>query len=203
MTISDSTRNELLGRFAKLTSNPKFWLMSARRLYAAAGILAVQIQQCWAAHDPRQQAYSEVTRSTFEVTDLSPGYMMLVGFALENQFKAFLVRANSLEYQKVVAKTGRLPKALRTHDLRELAGLCDIDLDEDIGPKLDRLTKFSRWRGRYQFPLDFRTFYHLDSGNDIPSSGVAFTSTDVANISSLVELISEKTGVELAQRATA
>lgn len=128
--------------------------------------------------------------------------MMLMALALENAFKARLVQDNSSRYRRLIVDSGALPKELRTHDLRGLAQRCSIDVDGSVGIQLDRLSKFSVWRGRYHFPLRFDTFYHLSLLNDVPSSGIAFSSSDVHDLARLVESISERLGVDIARRTS-
>jgi len=203
--MSDKTRHtEFVQRYAKLVSNSSIWLLTAQRLYASAKILAAETQRRWIDQDFRKpQDQRLLTDDHFQVSDFIPSYMMLVAFALENLFKAKLVKQQSAQLKQQIAQTGKLPGLLKTHNLKSLARSCNIVIDTQTANSLDRLAKFSVWRGRYHFAQTFQEFYHLTPENTYPSTGIAFASDDVESISRLVERLSDELGFDINRRAAA
>jgi hypothetical protein len=176
-------------RFAKLASNSTIWFLNARRLYVAASVLRAELQRCWDMYDPSCPPSLDRRRNGPDVMDLQPAYLMLMGFVLANLLKAHLVRDRSAQYRQLIAASGELPRELRTHNLRRLAQLAGIDTPEPVAIKLERLTKFLVWRGKYHFPLRFEDFYHLSARNAVPSSGIAIASSDLDDLPTLVRSI--------------
>lgn len=195
--LRENKRQEFIRRYAKLACNPDFWLLTARRLLACANILGAEITRRWDDVDfrkPQEQRYQ--IQDDLDVSDFQFVYMMLVGFALENLFKGHLIKIDKVSLNESMRKSGRMPEILKTHDLRELAGLSGIDITGELGNLLDRITKHSVWRGRYHFPLEFATFYHLTPKSDIPSSGVGYRSDDVEVIRKTIDSISQSLGFQ-------
>ncbi len=200
--LNESTRQEFIRKYAKLVSNPDIWLLTARRLFASANLVAAEAKRRWDDMDfrkPREQTYK--IRDEFSAQDFQAVYMMLVGFVLENLFKARFIEKNRTALRESITRSGALPKILKRHDLRELAEMGEIELDHDTENLLDRVTKHSVWRGRYHFPLDFETFYHLTPENDIPSSGIGYASDEVDRITRTIKSVCDSLGFPNMRRA--
>ncbi len=196
--LDENTKQEFVGRYAKLVCNADIWVSTARRLLASADLIAAEVIRRWEDMDfrkPDDQKFK--IQDEFAPIDFQAVYMMLIGFALENLFKAYFIRKNRDSINQSIKGSGKIPKVIKKHDLRKLAELCEISLTDDMANLLDRITKHSIWRGRYHFPLDFETFYHLSPKNDIPSSGIGYRSDDVQVIMATVESIAESLGFEL------
>jgi hypothetical protein len=201
--LNENTRQEFIRRYTKLVSNPDIWLLTARRLFASANLVAAEAKRRWDDMDfrkPRDQTYE--IHDEFSASDFQAVYMMLAGFVLENLFKARLIEKNRTSLRESITKSGEMPRILKTHDLRKLAGMCEFKLDQDTENLLDRVTKHSVWRGRYHFPLDFETFYHLTPENDIPSSGIGYTSDDVDRIARTIKSVCDSLGFPNMRQAT-
>lgn len=193
---------ELRHRFAKLVSNHTIWLHTAQRLYNAAQVVAVDVQRRWNDNDFRKPPVQNgLIDDGFEISDIQPTFMMLIGFSIENLFKARLVQLRSADIRERLSRTGRLSQELLTHDLVELAAECGLALIQSETLTLDRLTKFSVWRGRYHFPLSFDVFYHLRSDSDSYSSGIAFRDDDIEKINSLTNSLSQRLNLPIRRRA--
>ncbi len=79
-------------------------------------------------------------------------YFILVSYALENLFKALIVRERSDEISSQFLQTGRLPRLINEHDLVKLSKEANMEVDikeEDI---LIRLSRQSKWKSRYPGP---------------------------------------------------
>lgn len=193
--LEESTRQEFTRRYAKLVSNPDMWLSTARRLFASANLVAAEAGRRWDDMDfrkPQNQKYK--IQDEFSAPNFQAIYLMLAGFVFENLFKAHLIEKNRTSLRESITRSGKIPKMLRTHDLRKLSEMCEIELDQDTKNLLDRITKHSVWRGRYHFPLDFETFYHLTPENDIPSSGIVYASDDVDRVEKTIKSICDSLG---------
>ena len=200
--LDEDTRQEFIQRYAKLVSNPDIWVSMARILLVNADLIGGEAIRRWEDMDfrkPDDQRFK--IQDQFTPNDFQSVYMMLTGFALENLFKAYFIKKNKDSINQSIKESGEMPEAIKKHDLRKLAQLCEIKLTDEIGNLLDRITKHSIWRGRYHFPLDFETFYHLTPKNNIPSSGIGYSSNDVKVITTTVESIAESLGFDLKRRA--
>ncbi|MBA4159739.1 MAG: hypothetical protein H0X65_20025 [Gemmatimonadetes bacterium] len=108
-------------------------------------------------------------------------YFMLVAYAMENYLKAALVQRHARTWKPEVERSGKLPQALKNHDLVELAQQVGFTLDLPEEDLLRRLERCSVWFGRYPIPLNARDLgprafsdgqqYNLSwfGGNDLDS----------------------------------
>jgi hypothetical protein len=124
-------------------------------------------------------------------------YFMLVSYAIEDMFKAALVRKNSRRYREDFEATERFPHELCGHDLVGLARQIGSTFDLDREDLLRRLTRSAVWQGRYPAPLD----YHKLSGSEIfqdgkPYSVSHFSGGDIDRLKALVQDIRAELGVK-------
>jgi hypothetical protein len=128
------------------------WRQVADNLIAAARLLEGSIQAWWKAM--RAESHDEATE--LPAFDFHGIYFMLIAYALENYFKAYLVERHASEWRQQVKASGKLPNDLKTHNLVGLAqkaGFTLSLLEEDL---LQRLERSSTWFGRYPIPLSAR-----------------------------------------------
>lgn len=200
--LDENTQQEFIRRYAKLVCNADIWVSTARRLLASAELIGGEAIRRWEDMDfrkPDDQKFK--IQDQFTPIDFQAVYLMLSGFALENLFKAYFIRKNRDSTNQSIKESGEIPGVIKNHDLRKLAQLCEMSLTDEMANLLDRITKHSIWRGRYHFPLDFETFYHLSPKNDIPSSGIGYSSDDVEVITTTVQSIAESLGFDLKRRS--
>jgi len=93
-------------------------------------------------------------------------YFIFVSYALEDLFKALIIRRRRDEISSQFLQTGGLPRLIKTHDLVKLAKEANIDFDikeEDI---LTRLSRQSRWKSRYPVPVELSDIQNIIKYSD-------------------------------------
>jgi hypothetical protein len=103
---------------------------------------------------------------------------MLVSYAVENLFKAALVRKNTEKYKRQFELKMTLPKELKSHDFLKLALV--------IGSSSIRLTKTSLggwtrnavWHGRYPVPLHYQDVSGIEAFEDGKTYTVSYFSAN-------------------------
>ena len=123
---------------------PHLWINQADELITASKKFAPSIKKYWLTvgkyYDPKSHIYSPP--AGFKPTKLLQStYFMLVAYAIENYFKAILVADSKFEFRNEIMQTGKLPKALKRHNLVKLAGETGFSLN-DI--ELNLLTRLYR-----------------------------------------------------------
>jgi len=139
------------------------WIMKARDLLESAKLIEPEVVRYW---DNSREVLK--TKSGQFLPDYYLGtYFMLIAYAVENIFKAVIVRNNSVDYKEKFKQTPKFPKELQSHSLVELAKQAGYSFnlyEEDL---LRRLTRSAIWYGRYPVPLD----YKFSSNTEIFSDG--------------------------------
>jgi hypothetical protein len=93
-------------------------------------------------------------------------YFILVSYALENLFKAIIVRERGDEIRSQFAQKGSLPKLINEHNLVNLSKKANMEMDikeEDI---LTRLSRQSKWKSRYPVPVELRDLQNIIQYSD-------------------------------------
>jgi len=141
------------------------WLDVVDDLIESAGMLEPQVRKFF------QQLPLLAHAKDSPVQLISQGilsvHFMLVSYAIENLFKAHLVRTHGKKYTRNFESKQNFPRELCTHDLVELARLTDFTIDLGREDLFRRLTRSAEWQGRYPVPLD----YHEMSGSEIFKDG--------------------------------
>jgi hypothetical protein len=139
------------------------WLSVADDLLESASILESQVREVFErlrAH-AKDQSVRLISHGVLSI------HFMLLSYAIENLFKAGLVRMHSHEYKEDFESKKKFPDELRTHDLVSLARATGFTLDLNREDLLRRLTRSAQWHGRYPAPLDYREM----SGSEIFGDG--------------------------------
>jgi hypothetical protein len=124
--------------------NPQAWLDSAARLKRAADIIGNQFQSEAHSHMRSRLAAPSPPEADGNGFDLTPAYLMLAGYAVENAAKAAIVAADNTEQSlKWVSRNHLSVKMLRR------AGLALVDGEPDL---VERLSHRVMWAGRYPAP---------------------------------------------------
>jgi hypothetical protein len=143
------------------------WLSVADDILESASILESQVREVFErlrAH-ARDQSVQLISHGVLGI------HFMLLSYAIENLFKASLVRMHSQEYKGDFESKRKFPDELRTHDLISLARATDFTLDLNREDLLRRLTRSAEWHGRYPAPLDYRQM----SGSEIFEDGKIYS----------------------------
>lgn len=128
---------------------PSNWVRKANALFDAAWELEDSVHQTWIDISRWLQRDGAGPGPSEGVVDI---YFMLVGFGIENLFKARLTIDNRSDYEMQVREQGILPKDLKSHDLVGLAARAGLRCDLSEEDLLRRLTRCSEWAGRYPIP---------------------------------------------------
>ena len=129
------------------------WQRQAKALLRAASLLETEVRDIW-KHNMKWLKNQDNMNA--RATEIFAVHFMVVAFAIENLLKAALVRSEYAALRASFEKSGRLPAALKSHDLFGLAqrvGFAPTLEEEDV---LRRLTRAAVWAGRYPVPSEFR-----------------------------------------------
>lgn len=89
--------------------------------------------------------------------ELIEEYFLLIGYALENLFKGYLL----MILPELVQNEARLDKLVTTHDLCELSRDCGFDISPEETEFLQHLSMCVVWKSKYPVPLK-RSDYLVD-----------------------------------------
>jgi hypothetical protein len=178
---------ELRHTYGELVSDPNTWKSSAKQLSTAAAKFERRIRRMWDRELSGTGIASAYKRKhDAETAYLQNIYMMLLGFAVENNIKAIIAK----KYQEIVRttaqKSGKLPDLLKSHDLPKLARRAGLELNTHESGVLRRLTASVTWAGRYPVAVSLSE----SSGG----SGILKTisSSDVDEIQDILRSIEEQ-----------
>jgi len=144
--------------------NPWFWIDKADKLFEASKVLEPRLRDFWnvVLTNAKEGRYNKGgEHPNPPLPDLHGPYFILISYALENLFKALIIRDRSDEIRSQFAQTGRLPSLIKGHDLIRLSKKANIKMDikeEDI---LTRLSRQSKWKSRYPVPVELSDMQNL------------------------------------------
>ena len=138
-----------LSLFADVAVYPNRWLSTARdHLYAAQVLLP---------HVERRHAVIEEMMKNMESGSLEPSlnsnYFLMCALAIENLFKSVIAILYKDEVRAEIMATSKIPKILLGHDLVDLAGRAEYELNIDSEYILMFLTRYGIWSGKYPLPI--------------------------------------------------
>jgi hypothetical protein len=144
--------------------NPQLWLEKADKLLEASDVLKPKLRDYWNivhtnAREGRYDKGGPPPKKT--PSELHGPYFILVSYALENSFKALIIRDRSDEISGQFVRTGKLPRLIKGHDLVGLSKRANFKTDiteEDI---LRRLSRFSKWKSRYPVPVELSDMQNI------------------------------------------
>ena len=147
--------------YTRRVLEPEGWRNKAEELWAAAQALESGIDELWKSFDPElrssvKRPASSATNTAAEreqstVINCSSVYFMLVAFALENLCKSMLACDPHYKDRNLMKA---LPSEFKTHELRKLLEKIGFALDHNEPELVDRLTRSSKWAGRYHVPVE-------------------------------------------------
>ena len=151
--------------------NPWFWVEKADEMLEASKVLEPQLRKYWSVvlTNAKEGKYDKGgEHPDIPPPNLHGPYFILVSYALENLFKALIVRERSNEISSQFIQTGSLPRLIKEHNLVKLLKKTNMKVDikeEDI---LIRLSRQSKWKSRYPVPVglhDIRNVIQYSDGN--------------------------------------
>ena len=144
--------------------DPQFWVEKADKLLEAARVLEPKLREFWnvVLTNAKEGRYNKGgAPPNPPPSDLHGPYFILVSYALENLFKALIIRDRSDEIRSQFIQTGGLPSLIKKHDLIRLSKEANIKMDikeEDI---LIRLSRQSKWKSRYPVPVELSDLQNI------------------------------------------
>jgi hypothetical protein len=170
-----------------------YWVRSARSLIACAKELEPKVLELWENY----RAHIKDQNVSLKSDHYFGPYFMLISFAVENYFKAAIVRENSCDFKEAFRDKGKLPKDLNSHDLIQLAQKANFVFSKKEEDLLRRLTRHAIWAGRYPIPI----YYKKSAPGELFLDGKEYTVSyytgeDVERLSLLVATIEEKLGFD-------
>lgn len=165
------------------------WIRCAKDLIHSAKLIEPEVVRLWESY----RAHLKDKNKPISPDHYQGPYFMLMAFAVENLFKAAIIRKKSCEYLRTFKQKNEFPKQLKEHDLVKLANMAKFDFtieDEDL---LRRLSRSAIWYGRYPIPLNYRQ----TSGSEIFSDGEKhpvswFGGNDLERLNQLIEEIKQQ-----------
>ena len=135
--------------FEHIATSAHLWFTEAAGLMRAAYVLWDRYQR--KRDEEQRRAPGEVDDHV--LVDISTdrfvsSYMLLGGFAIENVVKGLIISR-----QTAPLELRRLPREVRSHDLRKLFGTAEIELDMKEELLLEALHEAIVWKGRYHSPI--------------------------------------------------
>lgn len=172
------------------------WLSSARSLIASAKELEPNVIDYW----DNLRAHTKDRTVRLKADHYQGPYFMLIAFAVENYFKAAIVRENSWEFKQVFQVENKFPKELKSHDLTKLAMAAHLDFTFEEEDLLRRLTRHAIWAGRYPVPVDYKKTACNEMFSNGQEYGVSwFGGNDVERLNTFVDSIEERLGFSRTQ----
>jgi len=149
--------------------NPSSWVERADDMLEASKVLELQLRKYWSvvltnAKEGKYDKGGEYPH--IPPPDLHGPYFILVSYALENLFKALIIRRRRDEISSQFLQTGRLPGLIKTHNLVKLSKEANIKMDigeEDI---LTRISRQSGWKSRYPVPVELKDIQNVIQYSD-------------------------------------
>lgn len=171
---------------AKLLS-PSEWLRRAQGLLDSAKLLEPEVAAIW---ESLREWNETKDKRALKPAELLSVYLMLVAFAVENLFKAALVRDFANDLRDAFDSSGRLPDLLKTHDLFLLATKTGFLMGAEEEDLLRRLARSATWAGRYPLPTDFTEMAGSEKFSDGKPWSVAYLGgNDMDRLQQLVKKI--------------
>jgi hypothetical protein len=171
------------------------WFHAADELQQALDLLKPQVAGWWDGME-RWRASKERPRK-FPALGCHSIAMMLMAFAVENLCKGALIRNGLLDISTERLARKGLPRAITTHNLRVLVRAVEMPTDDREQELLSRMTRSSRWRGRYPVPVKYEDAIHslvVDDGNKYPAAW--FGASDIERMDALVAKLRMHVGAE-------
>lgn len=170
----------------------ELWLGKADELLKVSEALELSVRNYW------DNIEASIHQGKFEETgltgplskNLQGPYFLLIAYALENLFKAVIIKSNEVELQKQVLGNQRIPKMVEGHDLVRLARQVGLRIDLGEEDLLVRLSWNSVWGGRYPVPVDCGGLKNVKVYSDGKAYLTAyFSPNDVDRLNTLVQRV--------------
>jgi hypothetical protein len=176
------------------------WIAKAEELLWAAAKLEPDIRAAW-------RAYRAATKGkgTPPPRNLFGQYFMLSGFAIENLLNGVIVfnsiptagygifqQAERSIFFSAFLENGKLPEALKSHDLFWLSKELAIPLTLEEEDLLRRLTRSAVWFGRYPVSIDWEELGPEKYSDGAEYSKTHFSGDDVSRVKRFIKSLEQR-----------
>ena len=172
-------------QFQKQMANHLLWLDKAKELIKAAHLLEEAVDKDWS------NALATMTQNNMKDVNVQTSYpiiqdiqSMLYSYAVENYFKAIIIYCSP-----ALHNANKLPRAIHTHELLQLAKSAKFSVDEKETELLLRLQRNAEWQGRYPVPSEYNKIGSIREIDRKQYFLGFFSSSDRTRINKLIERI--------------
>jgi len=155
-------------QFSERLIDVRLWIEKADELVSAANLLEVEVLKYWSEIKVQNDRIVSIP----DRKNVQEAYFLLIAYALENFFKAFLIHQNQKTLKGCLLK--KLPEYLKKHDLVQLASEIKFNIDVSEEEFLHRLSRFSVWAARYPVPIDSDALANMKKLSDGKAYFVAY-----------------------------
>lgn len=158
------------------------WVQTANDLILAMNIIRIPLIEFWKS---LIETPNNVKREYF----VHGVYLMLSAYAIENLFKAIIVKTKNWPDENL---TKSIPQELKTHDLIKLAELSGLNFTDRGKELLMRQSEYAIWAARYPAPIkrDFLLPQQLPTG--IKNTLLYWQGSDVRDIDIIINILKNK-----------
>lgn len=172
--------------------NPYYWIDQADELIQASKKLEPSIKKYWLT----TSKYFDPIKGTYNPPPgfkpkklLQSTYFLLVAYAIENYFKAIMITEFDAKYRDEIFRTGKLPEALKGHNLTSLARRAKFSLNDIEIALLTRVYRNSIWQGRYPVPVNVDQLNSMAVYNGKTFFTAFLAPADINNLNTLIRRI--------------
>jgi hypothetical protein len=133
---------------------PEEWWETAAYLLDAASLLGGEVKKRRIRFDKHWKKCPQL-RHTLRIQSVC---FMIIAFSIENILKGVIVRQKRRTFRHPNTLNKTLPKILNNHNLLKLVELANIDISDEEKSLLLRLSRYSKWSGRYPIPVKAEDF---------------------------------------------
>ena len=148
------------GQYLESLLNWDLWIGKAEELLSAAEALEPHIRTYWKVvmADVKEGRYGRRGKPPHKPPAYFQAvYSMLIAYALENLFKAIIIKEQQDTFRdQIMSNGGILPEKVKCHDLVRLAEDAHFKFNVNDEDLLTRLHRNSEWAGRYPIPVSSR-----------------------------------------------
>lgn len=164
------------------------WIYCAKALLTSASEIEPRVCELW----DNYQAHMEDKTIPLKADYYQGTYFMLIAYAVENLFKAAIVRENSLIFRHEFQSNKKFPTDLKSHELVELAKKAGFNYSLEEEDLLRRLTRHAIWAGRYPIPLGYKESAVSEKFSNGSHHHISwFGKSDIERLNSLIIRIKE------------
>ena len=149
--------------------NPRRWVEIANEMIEATNILEPQLRKFWIVATKNVQLEKLGKSDEHSINpppNLHGPYFILTSYAIENLLKALIIRDRRDEIRSQFFQTGSLPRLINGHNLLRLSREAKIKMDVYEEDVLTRLSRQSKWKGRYPVPVELAEMRNIAKYSD-------------------------------------